>query len=236
VTALATNHTSGHTLLWPPLELQAGDTPEDALYEKLGKVLTKQNGYRPLQSAKDYETSGETTDWSYYATRAISYTFEIVTAGSAPAYQDVIDDYLGIGTFKGHPNRNAFFLLAEYAANAAAHAIIRGSAPAGAILTIKKNFSLWTGPGGGPAAVPTHLTSSMRVPRSGSFRWGVEPSVRPNPAYREDGVHQGPSGFLKESWTLTCARPNGTVLQTVRVTVDMGDRATVNLRRCAARF
>jgi hypothetical protein len=70
---------------------------------------------------------------------------------------------------------------------------------------------------------------------SGKFTWDVNPSVRPVPPYQADGVHTGPAGFLGESWTLTCARPDGRVLETVRVRVDLGEQARVDLKRCRKR-
>jgi hypothetical protein len=73
----------------------------------------------------------------------------------------------------------------------------------------------------------------MRVTgANGEFSWSVNPSVRPEPPYQADGVHGEGRGFLRESWTLTCGRPDGTVLQTVHVRVDLGERETVDLGRC----
>jgi hypothetical protein len=242
VTVLATNHTSGHVLLWPPLELRAGATPDEDVYVPLAGVMAEQNGYRPLWSARDAQTTGETIDWSYYATRALSFTFEIVTGGSAPVYQRLVDDYLGIGEFNGHPNRNAFFLALEYAANPEGHSVIEGKGPKGAVVRIAKDFSLWSAPpslGGGlfglPIEVPTSLASSITLPTNGKFTWDVNPSIRPAPAYGPLGVNPV-GGFVEESWTLTCARPNGTVLETQHVTVDRGQRAEVELKTCKEQF
>jgi hypothetical protein len=43
-------------------------------------------------------------------------------------------------------------------------------------------------------------------------------------------------GSIVESYTLTCERPNGTVLQTANVIVDRGRTAKVNLAECSRRF
>jgi Zinc carboxypeptidase len=43
-------------------------------------------------------------------------------------------------------------------------------------------------------------------------------------------------GNIVESYSLSCARPNGTVLQTAAVTVDRGRTARVNMRECTRRF
>ena len=39
-----------------------------------------------------------------------------------------------------------------------------------------------------------------------------------------------------ESWTMTCERPTGQVLETRQVTVARGARVTANLTTCAAAF
>ena len=71
---------------------------------------------------------------------------------------------------------------------------------------------------------------------TGTFNWSVNPSVRPVPPYQADGVHGDHPGFIGESWTLTCARRDGTVLQTVSVQVDLGEREEVDLERCRERL
>ncbi len=64
-------------------------------------------------------------------------------------------------------------------------------------------------------------------PGLGQFKWDVNPSVRPVPAYEADGVHAGPRGFYQESYTLTCTAADGTLLGTTKVLVDKGDVANV---------
>ncbi|NHC12766.1 zinc carboxypeptidase [Motilibacter deserti] len=239
VTSFATNHTSGHILLRPPLETRAGYAPDEELYAALSKEMTDLNGYVPGVSAYDYQTTGETIDWSYFATRGFAYTFEIVTGGSAPVFQRVVDDYLGIGQYAGKSNRAAFLKLLEQTARTSLHSVIEGDAPRGAKLTITKDFNLWTAPeanAGTPLPVPTHLESSLFAV-DGSFSWNVNPSVRPRPAYTETGVvATGPGQFLQESWTLTCSTPDGEVLQTASVLVDLGQQADVDLAECRSEF
>jgi hypothetical protein len=41
---------------------------------------------------------------------------------------------------------------------------------------------------------------------------------------------------LVENWTLTCERPDGTVLQTLPVVVDRGQQVKPDLRQCRARW
>jgi hypothetical protein len=43
-------------------------------------------------------------------------------------------------------------------------------------------------------------------------------------------------GGIVESYTLTCERSNGTVLQTTKVTVDRGGTKKVNLNECSRQF
>jgi hypothetical protein len=240
VTSFATNHTSGHILLRPPLEERAGYAPDEVLYAQLSQEISDLNGYVPGVSAYDYQTTGETIDWSYFATRGFAYTFEIVTGGSAPVFQRLVDDYLGIGQYAGFSNRAAFLKLLEQTARPNLHSVIEGEAPQGAVLKITKDFDLWTAPEATetntPIRVPTHLESSLFA-ADGEFEWHVNPSVRPRSAYTENGVvATGPGQFVQESWTLTCSTPGGEVLQTTQVLVDLGQRAEVDLSECAEEF
>ena len=49
-------------------------------------------------------------------------------------------------------------------------------------------------------------------------------------------AEQVTGGGIVESYTLTCERPNGTVLETVKVAVDRGKTKKVNLAECSRRF
>jgi hypothetical protein len=240
VTSFATNHTSGHILLRPPLEERAGYAPDEVLYAQLSQEISDLNGYVPGVSAYDYQTTGETIDWSYFATRGFAYTFEIVTGGSAPVFQRLVDDYLGIGQYAGFSNRAAFLKLLEQTARTSLHSVIEGDAPQGAVLKITKDFDLWTAPEATetntPLRVPTHLESSLFA-ADGEFTWHVNPSVRPRSAYTETGVvATGPGQFVQESWTLTCSTPDGEVLQSTQVLVDLGQRVEVDLTECNEEF
>ena len=60
------------------------------------------DGYTNVRdSGHDYETSGETVDWSYYATRGIANTLELACGGAGcpqalPPYQQcTAPDYTG---------------------------------------------------------------------------------------------------------------------------------------------
>ncbi len=241
VTTLITNHTSGHTVLRAPFEKAAGDAPDEVYYNEFSNAITDVNGYTGMQSGYDYETTGETNDWSYYATGGFGFTFEIMktqsTNGTFPA---VIEDYNGTGQFDGFSNRESFMVVLRRTADEAAHSRITGQAPEGAVLKITKDFDLYTSPiknadttVSPPQAIPTHLSSTMTVPAGGAFTWDVNPSVRPQPGYTKDGVvATAPGKFLQEAWTLTCSSPSGKVLDTVAVTVARGQSESVALPNC----
>jgi hypothetical protein len=242
VTTFLTVHTCLANMLYPPLQHKAGLPQDIDRFRAFAGAMSLQNGYPHLTSADDFETTGEAIDWSYYATRGLGVTVEIcsVPLGSPRTFQTlVVDQYLGTGTLAGKGNRGAFLEALEQAGDPDEHAQITGKAGRRAELTISKDFDLWTNPipqGDGslrPVPFANHLTSSMDVTSAnGKFTWSVNPSVRPVPPYQADGVHGDHPGFLGESWTLTCGRSDGTVLETVRVRVDLGEREKVDLKRC----
>src|SRR4051794_33984169 len=257
VVALITAHTNERAIFYPPFDLNAGDTPElNTGYRALALALlaATNNGYTNTRdSAHDYETSGETNDWSYYATRGLGFTQELIgpVAGCPQALPNYLNcttaDFTGhagptstaaqTNTFEGHPVRDAWWTVLLYSSLPAGHSVIGGTAVPGATLKITKDFTLYTNKVAqnqtapitysAPIAVPTHLESSMTVPASGKFTWDVNPSVRPQSAYYADGEHTGPNGFVYESYTLTCTAADGTVLGTTKVLVDKGDVANI---------
>ena len=255
---LITAHTNERAIFYPPFDLNAGDTPElNTGYKALALAMlaATNNGYTNTRdSAHDYETSGETNDWSYYATRGFGFTQELIgpVSGCPQALPNYLNcttaDFTGhagptstttqTNTFQGHPVRDAWWTVLMYASLPAAHSVITGTATPGATLKITKDFTLYTAPvkqnttpatTTAPIANPTHLESSMTVPANGKFTWDVNPSVRPQSAYYADGEHTGPNGFVNESWTITCTAADGTVLSTSKVLVDKGDVANISL-------
>ncbi len=258
VVDLVTTHTNERAIFYPELDILAGDTPElntgyRALAQSLGDATA--NGYTNIRdSAHDYETSGETIDWAYYATRSLALTMELVGSvrgcpQSRPDYLDCTTaDFTGTpgptstatqtSVFAGHAVRDAFWQALAWASLPAGHSVIAGTAVPGATLKLSQDFDLYTAPiknnttpatTSPPQAVPTHLESSLVVPASGRFRWDVNPSVRATPAFRAGGEVAGPNGFEDESWTVTCTAPDGTLLDTEHVTVDRGQVDTVSL-------
>lgn len=237
VVTAATMHTCINIVLYPPLQFVAGLTEDRDRFVSLGDEMAGYMGSRHSTSAADFETTGEMIDWSYYATRGLNFTIETCTESGEPRnfHFMVVDEWPGV--------QRALAAGLREAADPSQHSIIEGKAPSGAVLTVTKEFDLWTS----PFAQPDGTTRPVRVPTSietelvvsnpnGKFSWAVNPSRRPVPAYREDGIHTGPSGFYEESWTLACARPDGTVLEETEVFVDLGEVESVDLKECKRRF
>jgi len=265
VVALLTNHNNSHAFFYPGLQIAAGYPADLDVLRGLSLAMADatNNGYTNVRdSAHDYETSGETIDWSYYATRAYSVTPETVggsttcnrasatnKAGKAPNYVNcTTGDYTGYvpetaaadirAAYGGHAMRDAFYQALVYATIDGGHSVINGTAPAGYTLKVTKDFDLYTNTirnntnpvtFSPPQAIPTHLESSMVVPADGKFSFHVNPSVRPVPPYRAEGMVPGPNGYYQESWTLSCLTPDGTVVETKQVLVDKGDTANLSI-------
>ncbi|MGH3737164.1 MAG: M14 family metallopeptidase [Micromonosporaceae bacterium] len=223
VTTLITNHTYSNLVLRPPGYASAEPTPDEAIYKALGDAMAAQTGYTSEYGYQLYDTTGTTEDWSYYATGGLAYTFEHGANGFHPAFSNVVNYYFGSGKRRGKGSREAFLLALENTADAARHSVVTGTAPAGAVLRLKKQFdtATWNG-----ATFPDTLETTITVPTGGTYTWHTNPSTRPI------AVQQGKT----ESWTLTCERPDGTVLETQQVTVDRGASATANLTQCAAAY
>jgi hypothetical protein len=139
----------------------------------------------------------------------------------------VIDNYWGVGQYPGATIRGALLDMFEASQNPTLHSQLLGTAPAGATLTATKDFSMDTSPvqigttTGPVQSFPVHLRYSMKVPASGKFDWNLNPSLRPS---------QYTSDFVQESYTLTCTAPDGTLLETNKVTLARG--ATVSMSLC----
>ena len=146
VTTLITNHTFSNLVLRPPGVRAQGPPPDEQIYAALGARMAAQNGYTNQPSYALYDTTGTTEDWSYYATGGLGYTFEIGSEFFHPAYEKTIAEYRGAGALAGKGNRGAYLLAMQNAADVSKHARITGSAPAGAKLTLSKQFVTETSP------------------------------------------------------------------------------------------
>jgi len=223
VTTLISNHTYSGLILREPGYAGATVTPDEATYKALGDRMAAQNGYRSQYGHQLYDTTGAAEDWSYYATGALAFTFEHGTNSFHPAFSAVVTMYFGSGSTAGKGNREAYLLAAESTIDPARHSVITGTGPAGAVLRLKKSFTTKTWNG---TQLPDVLDTTMTVPAGGTYTWHTNPSTRPAV------VQQGG----KESWTLTCERPTGQVLETRSITVARGARVTANLTACSASF
>jgi hypothetical protein len=191
----------------------------------LSDAMAEAAGYVSMVSYKLYDVTGATEDWNYFAQGAFGYTAEVAWEDFHPNYQDgVIDQYLGtvdgpMGQAAGRePSKGlqeSFLLAGEAAVNTALHSVIEGDAPAGATLTLTKDFTTATSydAQGKFQQIPEHLESTLTVPASGHYVWHVNPSTRPVPLLAKQ----------TEAWTLTC----GT--ESHQVVVTIGQRATQNL-------
>jgi Zinc carboxypeptidase len=82
----------------------------------------------------------------------------------------------------------------------------------------------------------------VELPEPGSYVIRVENYASTTPSFTlKAGVHGSAGedvfgGGIVESYTLTCERPNGAVLQTATVTVDRGRTLRLDLKECLRRF
>ncbi|MGL4177703.1 MAG: PIN domain-containing protein [Dermatophilaceae bacterium] len=161
-----------------------------AAAESLGlAVLHDDGGYANQGGFQLYDTSGSTEDWSYWQTGGLGFTYEIGPDGFHPAYEEaVVAEYLGLepaaGAGKGG-NREAYYRMAEATIDPANHSVIRGDAPAGRTITVRKQFLGTTSPViqpdgtvGEPLTYENDLSSSY-TSTGGTFRIAVNPSTRP---------------------------------------------------------
>ena len=186
VTTLITNHTFSNLVLRPPGVRAQGAPPDEPVYEALGGRMASKNAYLNQPSYALYDTTGTTEDWSYYATGGLGFTFEIGEEFHPP-FERVVEHYLtGADGSTGGGNRAAYLEALRSAADASLHSVLTGKAPAGAELTLRKQFSTVTSPvvsptgGTGDArAFTDRLETSMVVGGDGRFSWHVNPSTRP---------------------------------------------------------
>lgn len=238
-TTFVTQHTCIQVVLYPPLQLEVGPTQDvDRLHDLASRMAAHYGpDYIARDSAHDYETTGEAIDWAYFATRGLAFTAETCPdRGVERTFgTQVLDAYPG--------HRLAMHEGLVSTADAAQHATITGKAPKDAVLRISRSFDMYSQPyehADGEVrtdAFTTTHTSQMELPHpNGKFSWAVNPSFLPVPPYQEEGVRPDQTGFVDEPWILTCERPDGTVLQTVPVSVDLGESVEVDLGVCKKDF
>ena len=213
---LITNHTFTGLMLRPPGTGDEGPAPDELRMRQLGDAMARETQYVSQYSYQLYDTSGTTDDWLYGGLSSFSFTPEIGKINFHPSYtSDFIPEYDGreglnkaTGEFKKLGGlREAYLLAAETAISRESHSILTGSAPAGRVLRLQRDFVTVTS--GRPndngvrhpiQRLPEHRESTLTVPASGEYTWHVAPSTRP---FEPQQV----------PWTITCEDRGGNVLE-----------------------
>ena len=208
ITNLITNHTYSNLVLRPPGVAATGRSVDEPLLRGLGAEMTSHNDYANIPGFALYDTTGSTEDWTYWSAGGLGYTFEIGPSEFHPPYATgVVAEYLGLPPAAGAGlggNREAYYEMLEATANSRYHSLVRGRAPDGWTLKVKKSFMTSTSPVWQDAAgevigdaqlFPDALESELRSD-GGRFAWHMNPSTRPVVAgrYGRDptGLPQGP--------------------------------------------
>ncbi|GAB2778616.1 M14 family zinc carboxypeptidase [Nocardioides salsibiostraticola] len=200
VTMLISNHTFSNLVLRPngvsPTTLYSdglpvGDAPDEEALKDLGARMTANNGYQNIHGWQLYDTTGTTEDWSYNATGGFGYTFEIGPDEFHPPFPDVVNEYRGAGKYAGKGNREAYLVALEHAVDKEFSGSIKGKAPKGAILRLKKSFDTPTWESSfkdyvnTPIKVSGRQQNAKKWTRKGkkypmrSYSWIMNPSTRP---------------------------------------------------------
>jgi hypothetical protein len=206
VTGLMSLHTIAALVLRPPGLHDGGLSPDEKAMKDLGDRMGAATGYTSQYSFQLYDTAGTTEDDTYAATGGYGYTIEIGPAGGTfhGDYAKYVIEQWNKGDTNGTAGmREALLLMGESVADPAHHAVISGSAPAGAKLTLSRAFETPTSkycalgvdpvitvgelpdalscPGGfqDPQMLKDSVETSTVVPAGGSFAWHVNQSTRP---------------------------------------------------------
>jgi hypothetical protein len=237
VTTLITMHNFASLVLRPPGVHNAGLAPDEDALKSLGDKMAADTGYTSEYGYQLYDTSGTTEDWNYGAAGTFGYTIEMGPSsdlgGNFHISYDraVVDQWTGAESEsgKGKGLRDALLLAAEAAANRQQFSTITGTAPAGKLLRVHKDFTTWSSdictvedtevPCTLQGAVlpkrsrADYLDYTTVVAKTGKFNWIVTPSTRPFELKAGNTEH----------WTLTCENPTThQVLETRTITVDRG--------------
>jgi hypothetical protein len=205
VTTLISIHNVAALVLRPPGLKGAGLAPDEARMKEIGDAMGDAAGYISQYGFQLYDTTGTTRDDTYAGTGGYAYTIEMGPVGGGfhqPYESGVVAEWTGENEHSGGRGglREALLIGAEAAATPADHAVLRGSAPAGSVLRLHKEFETMTSPyceKGIQTLVETPLPricltgeqppqtlqdeqdSTTRVPAGGVFEWHVGPSTRP---------------------------------------------------------
>jgi hypothetical protein len=249
ITTLVTVHNFASLVLRPPGTSYQGLAPDEIALKKLGDRMARSTGYVSQYGFQLYNTSGTTEDWNYAAAGTYGYTIELGPDSSHGGnfhieYQRaVVNQWTGAETIdgKGKGLRDAYLAAGETAADRKQFPTLKGTAPPGARLRVRKEFKTFsddvcaletTGvdctedtPRTGVRSRDDFLDYTTIVPESGKYNWIVTPSTRP--FVRKAG--------RTEQWTLTCEDPvTGKVHNTRKITADRGQTVIQNFR-CGAK-
>ena len=200
VVTFITNHTftgDGKFLRQPGFDDVIAVTPDEAPMKALGDRMAAATGWTSeLGYATLGDITGATEDWNYFAQGTFGYTPEARGTNFHANYADsVIGEYDGSQAPSGGGVYEAFMVAGEQAANPAGHSVITGTAPAGRVLRLRKQFTTATSQAG--VTVPDSLDTTMTVPASGRYTWHVNPSKRPLFAGSRGGVDHDLRGRLR---------------------------------------
>ena len=208
ITALITLHNVAALVLRPPGMHTDGQAPDEARLKEIGDAMGRATGYTSQYGFQLYDTAGTTEDWNYAAAGTYGFTIEIGPENGdfhMPYKTGFIDQWTGDyePAERGKGLREALMIAAEAAANPADHSVVKGTALAGSVMRVRKDFETSTfsepfckerAPGFGvlvatseegcvemqdPFTVPDFLQSTLVVPPSGKFEWHMNPSTRP---------------------------------------------------------
>ena len=242
------NHTPDGRLLRAPSSPEEPEPVDvvayDELAQRLGSVLGWPAGPWPEIY---YVASGVAEEHAYYTTGIYGFTTEATPGHSGlerfhPPYQNVIDQYFGIGNYEGSSIREAFLVAWEAATDTSQHSVLTGTAAAGVELAIAKDITVTSScaipgsvefltcptlPDGSPLLPVETSASSLRttltVGDTGSFVWHVQPSLRPS---------QYASEYLDEAWTVSCVDGSGATAVELDVTIGRGENQEIDVSGC----
>ncbi|HEV7804456.1 MAG TPA: M14 family zinc carboxypeptidase [Solirubrobacteraceae bacterium] len=245
VTTLLTLHNVAALVLRPPGTSGAGLAPDEARMKAIGDQMGAAAGYTSQYGFQLYDTSGTTEDDSYAATGGYGFTVEMGPPDGnfhMPYETGVVAEWTGANSYAQNRGglREALLVAAGAAAADADHALVRGTAPAGRTLRLRKRFETRTSPycqkgielivdiglpricltgEKPPLTLQDELDATTTVPAGGAYAWHVGPSTRPFVA----------AAGRREAYTLTCEGPAGTVLEQFSLVIDRGQTVSLNL-------
>lgn len=236
VVTLVTNHTKGNEIIRPPGQPLSRPLPDARALRSMAAAMASENGYDSIVSGgPQASTYGVLDDWSYGVTGGFGFTFEIGDRDVHPPFGDVVKEYTGASRVAkrvgGGGNRAAYLIAQRSTANAKRHAVLRGTAPAGATLVASRRVRMPTWRGihpdvikVGPRFVTDRLSVKMVVPASGAFVFHLNPSRSPIAALGRR-FRAGNDAF----WALRCESADGMVQDARKVTVLRGQSKTLDL-------